>query len=341
MRWGCQIMNDLDRLLETMIQKDASDLHLNHNSKIAYRIDSQIVQSNIAIEGDNIFQLALVALSSEQQRTFHMTKSIDFAYTYGEFRFRGSLVYQRGQPSCVFRRINGEIVPIDKLGVPQVAKKLVDSHWGLVLVTGPTGSGKSTTLASMIDYINENKPYHIVTVEQPLEYVHKNKMSIITQREVGKDTPTFSESMKDVLRQDPDVILVGEMRDYETVSAAVTNAETGHLVLGTLHTNTAPHSINRIIDLYPPEQHYSVRSQLASNLRGVINQRLLPKPGGGRTAIYEIMIINDEMRELIRKGQPEKLYEVMKRTKNEGNILMDESLEEAKSKKLIYQNVIL
>lgn len=334
-------MNDLERLLSIMIEKNASDLHLNHNSKISYRVDSEIVQSEVSIEGDDIFQLALFALSSEQQRTFHMTKSIDFSYEFEKYRFRGSLVYQKGQPSCVFRRINANIISIDDLGAPIVAKKLVNTHWGLVLVTGPTGSGKSTTLASMVDYINENKPYHIVTVEQPLEYIHKNKKSIITQREVGKDTPSFAESMKDILRQDPDVILVGEMRDFETVSAAVTNAETGHLVLGTLHTNTAPHAINRIVDLYPVEQHYSVRSQLASNLKGVINQRLLPKPGGGRTAIYEVMIINEEMRDLIRKGKSEYLYEAMKKARSEGNILMDDSLEEAKRNGLIYPNVIL
>lgn len=334
-------MNDLDRLLTTMLENKATDLHLNHNAKISYRIDGQIVQSDVAIEGDNIFQLALTALSSEQQRTFHMTKSIDFSYSLEGYRFRGSLVYQKGQPSCVFRKINDKIEPIDKLGVPSIAKRFVGSHWGLVLVTGPTGSGKSTTLASMVDYINENNAYHIVTVEQPLEYIHKNKKSIITQREVGKDTPTFAESMKDVLRQDPDVILVGEMRDYETVSAAVTNAETGHLVLGTLHTNTAPHAINRIIDMYPTEQQHSVRSQLASNLRGVINQRLLPKPGGGRTAIYEVMVINDEIRELIRKGEPERIYEAMARSKSDGNILIEDSLEEAKSKGLIYHDVIL
>jgi twitching motility protein PilT len=225
--------------------------------------------------------------------------------------------------------------------VPQISKRLVSNHWGLVLVTGPTGSGKSTTLASMVDYINENNRYHIVTVEHPLEYIHQNKKSIITQREVGRDTPSFAESMKDVLRQDPDVILVGEMRDYETVSAAVTNAETGHLVLGTLHTNTAPHAIGRVVDMYPFEQQYSVRNQLASNLRGVINQRLLPKPGGGRTALYEVMIVNDEIRSLIRKGETDRIYEAMRNAKHEGNQLMDDVLEDAKAKGLIYPNVIL
>lgn len=332
-------MNELDQLLQQVIDMNASDIHLNHQSKISFRVDGRMQQLGPYITGDQIFQLCLYALTTEQQRTYHIHKSVDFSYRVGDTRFRGSLIYQKGQPSCVMRRINATIVPLEQLGLPPVIQDLANISWGMVLVTGPTGSGKSTTLASVVDYINENKAFHIATVEQPLEYIHQNKQSIVTQREVGKDTPSFAESMKDILRQDPDVILVGEMRDYETISAAVTNAETGHLVLGTLHTNTAPQAITRITDVYPIEQHHSVRSQLASNLRAVVNQRLFLRPGGGRTALHEVMIVTDEIRDLIREGKISEIYGAMKRAKDQGCISMDEAIEEAKKKGLIYQDV--
>lgn len=316
-------MNDLDRILQTMIDKDASDLHLNHNTRISYRVDGKMLQDGPIIRGDQVYALALFAISPEQQRIYYEKKSIDFSYTLGKTRFRGSLIYQKGQPSCVFRKINSDVIPIDELNLPPVIKEMSLLSWGMILVTGPTGSGKSTTLASIIDYINENKFGHIATIEEPIEYVHKNKNCIVTQREVGKDSSSFAESMKTVLRQDPDVILVGEMRDLDTVSAAVTNAETGHLVLGTLHTNTASQSIQRIVDMYPPEQSRIVRAQLANNLKMVINQRLIPLEGGGRKALYEIMVLNEEMKELIRKGKDELLPEAMLRAPEIGNILMD------------------
>lgn len=316
-------MNDLERILQTMIDKGASDLHLNHNTRISYRVDGKIVQDGPLIRGDQVYALALFAISPEQQRTYYEKKSIDFSYTLEKTRFRGSLIFQKGQPSCVFRKINTEIIPIDELNLPSVIKEMALLSWGMILVTGPTGSGKSTTLASVLDYINENKYGHIATIEEPVEYVHKNKKCIVTQREVGRDSSSFAESMKTVLRQDPDVILVGEMRDLETVGAAVTNAETGHLVLGTLHTNTAPQAIQRIVDMYPPEQSRIVRAQLANNLKMVINQRLVPLPEGGRKALYEIMVLNEEMKELIRKGKDEFLYEAMSNAPEIGNIIMD------------------
>lgn len=332
-------MNDLDQLLMEMIDRGASDIHLNHESRITFRIDGEIHQVGPYIKGQEIFDLALFALEPSQQKIYHTKKSVDFSYEVAGTRFRGSLISQRGEPSCVFRKINSEIFPIDTLGLPPVIKELANSNWGLILVGGPTGSGKSTTLASIVDYINENKALHIATVEHPIEYIHKNKKSIVTQREVGKDTPSFAESMKDILRQDPDVILVGEMRDLETISAAITNAETGHLVFGTLHTNTAPHAISRIVDVYPVEQHHNVRSQLASNLKAVINQRLFPKPGGGRTPVFEVMVVNDEMRDLIRNGEHQKLHDVMRKYPEEGNILMQDSIKEAYEKGLLYDNV--
>lgn len=333
-------MNDLDRLLHSMVERNASDLHLNHNCKITYRVDGKIFQDGQFIKGRQIFEVVAVnALEHQQQTYFHENKSIDFSYELDKTRFRGSLVSVSGQPGCVFRKINSEIIPIDELGLPPIIKELSESDWGLILIGGPTGSGKTTTLASMVDHINNSKPVHITTAEHPIEYVHKNKKAIVTQREVGKDTPSFAQSMKDVLRLDPDVILVGEMRDLETVSAAVTNAETGHLVMGTIHTNTAPHAINRIVDIYPIDQHHNVRSQLASNMKAVINQRLFPKPGGGRTPIFEIMVLNDNMREAIRKGKPEKLKQIMKENPQDGNLLFEDSIKQAKEKGLLSDNI--
>ncbi len=316
-------MNDLERILQTMVDKGASDLHLNHNTRISYRIDGKIVQDGPIIRGDQVYALALFAISAEQQRIYYEKKSIDFSYALGKIRFRGSLIYQKGQPSCVFRRINTEVIPIDELNLPPVIKEKALLSWGMILVTGPTGSGKSTTLASILDYINEQKFGHIATIEEPVEFIHKNKNCIVTQREVGRDSSSFSESMKTVLRQDPDVILVGEMRDLETVSAAVTNAETGHLVLGTLHTNTAPQAIQRIVDMYPPEQARIVRAQLANNLKMVINQRLVPLESGGRKALYEVMVLNEEMKDIIRSGKDELLYEAMEKAPEIGNIIMN------------------
>lgn len=315
-------MNDLQRILQTMIDRGASDIHLNHNTRISYRIDGEIVQDGPVIKGDQVFSLALMALTSEQQRIYFERKSIDFSYSVGKTRFRGNLVYQKGFSSCVFRKINSEIIPIDDLNLPPIIKEKALLSWGMILVTGPTGSGKSTTLASVVDYINENKKGHITTIEEPIEYVHNNKKCIVTQREVGKDSSSFAESMKTALRLDPDVILVGEMRDLETVSAAVTNAETGHLVLGTLHTNTAPQSIQRIVDMYPEMLQNNVRAQLANNLKMVVNQRLVKKEGGGREAHYEIMVVNEEIRELIRTGKDSLIYEAMSRTPQDGNIMM-------------------
>lgn len=338
-------VNELQILLSKMIELGASDLHMRHMDRITFRIDGLVHQIGTVISGDEIFEVCLYALHSEQQREFLDTGSVDFAYQLETpdgivTRFRGILFTEQGEPGCVFRMINSEIVPIDDLGLPPVLKKLANSSWGLILFTGPTGSGKTTSLASIIDYINENKAIHIATVEQPIEYVHKNKKAIVTQREVPSDTPSFADSMRDILRQDPDVILVGEMRDLETISAAITNAETGHLVFGTLHTNTAPHAINRIVDVYPIEQHHNIRSQLASNLRAIVAQRLFPKPGGGRTALFEIMVVNDEMRDLIRSGETEKLYDAMKKARGEGNILMQDSLRMAKQKGLIHDNIV-
>jgi twitching motility protein PilT len=335
-------LKQLDELLYQMIELNASDLHLNHNTKITFRLDGKIKKIGPYIAGDDIFGLLLSAqaISEGQQNKYHETGSCDFAYEIDNgVRFRGNLVKARGEYSCVLRRIPNEIIPIEKLGLPATIKKLADSHYGMILMTGPTGSGKSTTLASIIDYINETREIHIATVEEPLEYIHPQKKSLVTQREVGKDTPSFAESMRDVLRRDPDVILVGEMRDYETISSAVTASETGHLVFGTLHTTTAAHTISRITGVYPSGEQDKIRNQLAENLKAVINQRLFPKPGGGRTACYEIMVVNEEMRELIRRGDLNQLQEAMKRARKEGNLLMSDSINYAKQQGMIESHI--
>ena len=332
--------NELDEILSQVIEREASDLHLKHGTRITFRIDGDMEKIGPYIHGDEIFDLALHALKTNQQRQFLETGSVDFSYQVGNTRFRGVLTHQRGEPHCVIRRINDTIIPFDQTGLPQRIKEIADSNWGMLWVTGPTGSGKTTLLASIVDYINANKKCHISTIEEPLEFIHKDKEAFISHREVGSDTPSFAAGLRDALRNDPDVILVGEMRDYETISTAMTASETGHIVFGTLHTNTAPHSINRVVDVFDSAEHHKVRSQIASNLRGVISQRLFKNPNGGRTAVQEIMFVNDEIREIIRSGaSPQEMYDLMRKYPNEGNILMEDSIRRAKEQGLIYQNV--
>lgn len=329
----------LHDFLEKMIEIGASDIHMSHMNKVSYRVDMLIQQIGPIISGDEIFEIMLVALTPEQQRVFIEKGSIDFAYQMGGYRFRGSLARKGGEPGCVIRKINSKIFTIDELGLPSILKEISEFNWGLVLVTGPTGSGKTTSLAAIIDYINENNQKHITTIEEPVEYRHKNKGCFVTQREVPSDTVSFSQGTIDALRADPDVMLVGEMRDLATISAAITGSDTGHLVFGTLHTNTAPSSINRIVDVFPAEEHNKVRSQLSSSLRAIVAQRLFPNPKGGKTALFEIMIVNEEMREAIRLGKNEVLYDIMRKNKDKGNILMEEQVADAKARGVIPENV--
>jgi twitching motility protein PilT len=244
-------------------------------------------------------------LTEVQAKKLENEREIDFSYLVeGLARFRGNIFHQMGFLGAVFRVIPVEIVTIDQLNLPQVLKELVFRNQGIILVTGPTGSGKSTTLAAMIDYLNENRSDHIITIEDPLEFVHRDKKCVINQREVGLDTRSFAEALKRALRQDPDVILVGEMRDPETISIAMTAAETGHLVFSTLHTNDAKQSMDRIIDTFPPEQQHQVRMQLAMTLCAIISQRLIKKSdGSGRVAVIEVMINTPTIRKMIEEGK--------------------------------------
>jgi twitching motility protein PilT len=334
-----------EQLLMKMIELGASDLHLIHNNEIVYRVDGRIEKMDKRIKGTDIFKILneVKALNELQISNLHTEKSADFAYEFRfkedgvnkKVRFRGSLTKEKNQYTCVVRRLSDKVVPLVEMGLPEYIKQEIKKSEGLILVTGPTGSGKTTTLTSLIDHINENYQKHITTIEEPIEYVHRPKKSIITQQEVGRDTPTFAKSMRSILRRDPDVILIGEMRDLETIETACIAAETGHLVFGTLHTNTAISSIDRITSIFPALQQQNIRSQLASNLKMIINQRLLPKIGGGRVPAYEILLITKEMRKAIREGRLEDIEELMEQGRDKGNILMQDSIERLKREGLI------
>lgn len=334
-----------EQLLKTMIEKDASDLHLIHNNQIVYRVDGRIEKTDKRVKGTDIFAILneVKALNEMQISNLHSEKSADFAYNFNykedgknkRVRFRGSLTREKGNYTCVVRRLSDKVVPLVEMGLPEYIKDEIKKSEGLILVTGPTGSGKTTTLTSIIDHINIHYKKHITTIEEPIEYIHTPKNSIITQQEVGRDTPTFAKSMRSILRRDPDVILIGEMRDLETIETACVAAETGHLVFGTLHTNTAISSIDRITSIFPSMQQQSIRSQLASNLKMIINQRLLPKIGGGRIPAYEILLVTKEMRRAIREGRLEDIEELMEQNRDKGNVLMQDSIDRLKREGLI------
>lgn len=319
------LQHEIDMLLRKMIELNASDLHMSHMQNISLRIDGEIIKLKKKINGRDIAGLIIPILESEtKQRMFYEEKYVDFSYSLDGIRFRGNMVFEKGQPSCVIRKIDAKIMSFKELGLPELLKPYLLETMGLILVTGPTGSGKTTTLTSMIDFINENKAVHIATIEDPIEYVHQNKKAIITQREIGRDSHSFAEATRTVLRRDPDVILIGEMRDYETISAAITNAETGHLVLGTLHTNNAPQSIQRMVDFFPPEIQHNTRKRIADNLKFVINQRLFKnKSGKGRYAKHEILIPNEKIRNLIRENQDHKIHDEMLKARDIGNVVQN------------------
>lgn len=264
-------------------------------------------------------------MNEKQQRTFEEKRELDFSFALGDRgRFRVNAFMQRGSVGGVLRMIPTKIKSAQEMGLPQSVIDIAEAPRGLVLVTGPTGSGKSTTLAAMIDHINANKKLHIVTIEDPIEFMHNHKQSVINQREVGADTLSFNDALRAVLRQAPDVILVGELRDYETIKAAVTAAETGHLVMGTLHTNSAPESIDRIVDVFPEEQQAQIRVQLANNLVAVMTQQLLQRMDGqGRVLAYELLIANPAVRALIREGKTFQIVSVMQTGAREGMVTMD------------------
>src|SRR5580765_451122 len=323
-------LTSIDDLLEQMVALGASDLHVTVGSPPAYRIRGHIVRAEgfEPFAADDTRSLLYRILSSEQQKHFELNRQLDFAYAMpGVARFRVNVYYQRESLGAAFRLVPQEIKSLEELNLPHIMHSLSEYPRGLVLVTGPTGSGKSTTLAAVIDEINRTRSDHILTVEDPIEFVHRHKRCIVNQREIGPDATSFAEALKSALRQDPDVILVGEMRDLETISTALTAAETGHLVFGTLHTQSAPSTIDRVIDVFPSEQQDQVRVQLASTLQGVLTQNRLPTADGlGRTAALEIMIPDDAVRNLIRQAKIEQIYSVMQTSTSRGMQTMEQCL---------------
>ncbi len=323
---------DIIPLLKEIISDEViSDLHITVNSKPIIRYNGKLKPYD---EFDHIFsiddtrEVARSLMTEEQWATFEKTGEIDFSYSVPGFsRFRVNVYFQRGAVGLALRIIPQEVPTIDNLGLPQVLKKLSLQRKGLLLCTGPTGSGKSTTLASMIEYINNKRRCHVLTLEDPIEYLHKHKRSIVHQREVGIDTRSFANGLRSALRQDPDVILVGEMRDLETISIALEASETGHLVMATLHTTDAPKTVDRIIDVFPPHQQQQVRIQLAASLNGVISQQLLPRANGkGRVAALEILIGTQAVKNIIREGKSHQLLSAMQTGAKYGMIVMDNYL---------------
>jgi twitching motility protein PilT len=319
----------INKYLRMMMEKKASDLHMSSEAPAMARIhgEIQLLDDNQVFRRKQLRDILMEIAPEQNQKEFDETNDTDFAHAIpGLARFRANYFMDRHGIGAVFRQIPFEILSAEKLGIP---KEVLDLCWlskGLVLVTGPTGSGKSTTLATLVDYINENRSDHIITIEDPIEFVHQNKKCLVNQREVKTHTASFKRALKAALREDPDIVLVGEMRDLETISIAVETAETGHLVFGTLHTTTAPSTVDRIIDQFPPEQQSQIRVMLAESLKGVISQVLCKKKGGGRAAAYEILIANSAISNLIREGKTHQLPSMMQTGKNLGMRTMNDSL---------------
>ena len=323
-------MSLIDKLKTYPKQYDLSDLHIRSNQPLAIREGGEIkVFNDDVITKEQIESFWKSTLDKTQFDYLINNGDLDFAVVVEGQRFRANGYYSSYGPSMVLRKIITEIPNIEKLGLPPAAHEAITHKTGLVLVTGQTGSGKSTSLAAMIDQINTHRAENIITVEDPIEFIHPDKKSIVSQREVGKDTGSFAKALKSALRQDPDIILVGEMRDLETISLALTAAETGHLVFGTLHTSGAPATINRIIDVFPPEQQEQIRAQISTSLKMVVTQRLLKtKDGDGRVAAFEVMKCTPPIQNLIREAKIHQIPSIMQTSVRDGMITMEKSLEE-------------
>ena len=323
-------MSLIDKLKTYPKQYDLSDLHIRSNQPLAIREGGEIkVFNEDVITREHIESFWKTTLDKAQYDYLINNGDLDFAVVVEGQRFRANGYYSSYGPSMVLRKIITEIPNIEKLGLPPAAHEAITHKTGLVLVTGQTGSGKSTSLAAMIDQINSNRAENIITVEDPIEFIHPDKKSIVSQREVGKQTESFSHALKAALREDPDVILVGELRDLETIGMALTAAETGHLVFGTLHTSGAPNTVNRIIDVFPPEQQGQIRAQLAESLNMVVTQKLFKKKdGSGRVGAFEVMVCNAPIKNLIREAKIHQIPSVMQTGQREGMITMEKSIEE-------------
>jgi twitching motility protein PilT len=320
----------IDHALQRLMDSGGSDIVISAGSPQRMRKDGKLLpldsQSRVMTPIDTE-RIVREVLNAHQWEDLARNRQVDFAFTWREnARIRGNAYYQRGSLAVAFRLLPLAIPTFEQLGIPEAVHKLLGRKQGLILVTGPTGSGKSTSQAAMIDHLNQTRPYHIITIEDPIEYVHRHKMSIVDQREVGVDTRTFAEGLRAAFREDPDVVLIGEMRDLETISAALTVAETGHLVLATLHTNDAPQAVDRVVDSFSGAQQQQIRVQLAACLAGVIYQQLVPAHGGGRVAAFEILMANVAVRSMIKERKTDQLRSVIQTGVRDGSQTLERSL---------------
>jgi twitching motility protein PilT len=321
---------NIEQALDRLLDLGGSDLLISCGSAPRIRKDGKLE----LLDGDGLVltppdteQMAKDVLDEEQLKELEEKRHVDFGMTWrGKARVRGNVFYQRNSLAMAFRLLPLVIPSFEMLGIPEAVHRLLARHHGLILVTGSTGCGKSTTQAAMIDHLNSTRPYHIITIEDPIEYVHKHKLGIVDQRQVGQDTPTFADGLRAVFREDPDVVLIGEMRDLETIAAALAIAETGHLVIATLHTNDAPQAIDRILDSYAGGQQQQIRIQLAASLAGVIYQQLLPAVGGGRVAAFEVLVANTAVRTMIKDGKTDQIRSVLQTGLREGSQTLERSL---------------
>lgn len=319
----------IEKLLEYVVKQDASDLHLTVGIPPMVRVDGALkpVPESQPLTAAEVQSLIFSIVDDIQKDILLKDMEVDFSFAFGDVaRFRANAYHQKGNMGLALRLIPTKIRTLEELGMPKVTDKFCEYPRGLVLVTGPTGSGKSTTLAAMVDKINTEKSLHIITIEDPIEYTHNHKKSVVEQREVHYDTRSFAAALRSALREDPDVVLIGEMRDLETIAAAITIAETGHLVLATLHTNNAAQSNDRMIDVFPPHQQQQIRVQLSNILQGVMSQRLIPAIGGGRVVAAEVMISTAAVRNIIREGKTHQLDAVIQTSGDQGMIPMDKAL---------------
>lgn len=328
---------EMQELLEYSVAQNASDLHISAGSKPIVRIDGDLVEvpNYPVIDQDEAKRLIYSVMNKDEQEIFESSLEVDFAVIKPELAgFRVNAFHHMNGDSAVFRVISNHIPSLESLNAPPIFKQLLELSSGLILLTGPTGSGKSTTLAAMIDYINQTQANHIITIEDPIEYLHTSKKSLVQQRQLYRDTASFSSALRASLREDPDVILIGEMRDLETIRLALTAAETGHLVLGTLHTSSAPRAISRMIDVFPAGEKNIIRNLISQSLQAVICQTLLKKIGGGRVAAFEVMLGTPAVRNLIREDKTAQMYTVIQTSSQLGMVTMDQAFKELVDKKI-------
>jgi twitching motility protein PilT len=319
---------DITQLLAFGVEQGASDCHLSAGEPPMLRVHGDLKKLDGAVlSADEVHALIFDIMNDAQRKTFQETLECDFSFALGETaRFRVNVFMQRKGEAAVFRTIPTKVLTLEELGMPPILKQLCEKEKGLILVTGPTGSGKSTTLAGMVDYLNESFEGHILTVEDPIEFVHKSKKCLVNQRELGPNTQSFANALRSALREDPDIILVGEMRDLDTIQLALTAAETGHIVFGTLHTSSAPKTVDRVIDVFPPSQQAQIRAQFAESIEAVITQTLCKKKGGGRVPALEIMTGSTAVRNLIREGKIHQIPGTMQVSQKDGMQTMDMAL---------------